>query len=105
MALVGESFVNLGEESTDPIQRVVFTAAVSHRFVLHPTSGLIEFAVGQFHDMERVSDLGSVVSNTLRYGPDRSDVAHVIWEHHVSPRDASHTAGAAALQPSSSMRR
>ncbi|VAV96282.1 hypothetical protein MNBD_ACTINO02-408, partial [hydrothermal vent metagenome] len=56
---LGEPFIGFGQQAADPIQRIVFTAAVSHCFVLDPAAAFIKFGVGEFHDMERVSDLGS----------------------------------------------
>ena len=45
----------------DPIQRIVFAAAMTERLVLHPPSDLVEATVPDTHHMKRVCDSGRVI--------------------------------------------
>ena len=45
------------EQFARPIQRVVFVAAMAKGLVLDSAAHFVECAVGEFHDVERVSDL------------------------------------------------
>jgi hypothetical protein len=47
-AMVVDTLVCLGEQSSTTIERVVGAAAVAERGVLHPAAALVELGVGQF---------------------------------------------------------
>jgi hypothetical protein len=45
----------------------VLVAAVTHRLVLHSAAALIEFGVGELHDVERIGDLGGVRNHGVEH--------------------------------------
>jgi hypothetical protein len=57
-AVVVEAFVGHREKPPGPIGRITVTPAVSFALVLHPTSTLVKFQVGQLDDVKRIQALG-----------------------------------------------
>jgi hypothetical protein len=64
-AAVVEALVGLGQQPPGPVERVVFAAPVADGLVLHPPPALVEFRVGQPHEMERISHLGHVAKGVV----------------------------------------
>ena len=57
VAAFGDAFVCLEQQPPYPIQRVVFGAASAGGLVLDASAHLVDGAVGELDDMERVGDL------------------------------------------------
>ena len=49
------------QELADPVERIDFPAPVSERLVLDPSAHLVDAAVGDAHDMERIRDADGMV--------------------------------------------
>ncbi len=65
------------------IQRVVLAAPMAEGLVLDPAADLVEAAVGDPHDMERVGDPAGVVEVRGQPGPERLGQ---VGGHHLDPR-------------------
>jgi hypothetical protein len=68
---VGESFSRDRQAAPGSVERVVASAAMSARLVLHATSALIERPVGELRNVERVGDLGGVREHRVEHDPIR----------------------------------
>ena len=71
------------QQLADPIQRVGLAATVAERLVLHPAADLIDAAVADPHDVERVSDTAGVIEVRGQPGTERLGQ---IGGHHLDPR-------------------
>ena len=103
----GETFVGDCQQAAGSIQRVVFAAAMTELFLLDSAPHLIDDAVGQLHQVERVGDLDGVGEHRVEHraiGPDRSSVAHLMPASHAGSRPANQTHAPAASRPATTSR-
>jgi len=78
--------VGFGQQSPCPIERVVFSASMTDRLVLHPPPAFIEFGVGQFHQVERVGDLGDMIQTVFEgFAVGAGKVQHPIADRRTEP--------------------
>ena len=75
--VVGDALRGRHEQFADPVQRVVFAAAVPERVVLDSAADLVKGVVAQPYDVERVRDLLRGGRRRVERGPIRSrEVQH-----------------------------
>ena len=77
-AVVVEAFVGLGQQAPTSVERVVFAAPMSHVSFCtrrRHSSSLWFASFTTWNGSATWTASGSIVSNTTRYGPDRSNVA------------------------------
>ena len=106
--IVAEALGCHRESPSRPVERIIFVAPMTKRFVLHPPTALIQRLVCEADHMKRVSHLDcpgqSRWSNTFRYTGDRSSVAQRIAASHDAGRPSSHRQQVAASRPSTTSR-
>jgi hypothetical protein len=99
-----EAFIGPGEQPAGPVERIVLAASMPHGVVLDPAAALIQLLVGDANHINGSAiwtASGSMVmlSNTARFGPDRSNVAQAMFARHSSERPASHRQGSTESLP------
>jgi len=66
-AIAAQSFGGHHQQPSSTVERVVFAAAVTEQFVLHPPPAFVQRRVPQTHDMERISDLDVVRQHRVEH--------------------------------------
>ena len=76
---VGEAFVTDEESAADPIQRVVASAAMAERFLLHAATGVVDGLVREADRVEVINDDRRVesIGESCRVAAERVDDRHV----------------------------
>src|ERR1035437_4378002 len=59
-AVVGETFVGLGEEPPASVERIGLVTSVAHGLVLYPASAFVELGVGQLDHVKWIGHLGDI---------------------------------------------
>ena len=90
------------------VERIVLAAAMTEGLILHSAPAPAERGVGELDDVEWSASwtaVGSIVSNTARYGAGGSIVAHSISVRHSSLRSVIQRHGSMLSRPATTSRR